>query len=124
VFYEIRRYHVTPGKLDDLDDRFEKHAVGFFAKHEIQPVAFFKTYIGPSNNELVYILAWRDLEERERKWAAFSTDPDWLEVRRQTEKSGPLVERIETAVMSLTRYSPVPVGTATSGPVTQDAAAT
>ncbi len=108
MFYELRRYHCTPGRLEDVDRRFSEHVLGFFEQHGIQPVAFWRTYIGPSSNEFVYVLRWDGLADREQRWGAFASDPAWLAVRRETEAAGPLVERIETALMTPTSYSPTP----------------
>ena len=37
--------------------------------------------IGESNHELTYLLAWESLAEREKKWAAFQSDPEWIAAR-------------------------------------------
>ena len=110
MFYEIRRYHAVPGRLEDVDRRFADSVLTFFARHGIEPVAFWRTYIGPSSNEFVYVLRWDSLADREARWGAFASDPEWLDVRRRTEAAGPLVERIETALMTPTAYSPLPTG--------------
>ena len=74
VFYEIRRYHCTPGRLEDVDRRFSEHVLAFFEQHGIQPVAFWRTYIGPSSNEFVYVLRWASLADREQRSGAFLSD--------------------------------------------------
>ena len=47
-------------------------------KHGFRPVGFWTTVIGASNQDLTYLLEWKDLAERERVWAGFMSDPDWL----------------------------------------------
>ena len=42
-----------------------------------------------SNHNLIYLLAWESMGERETKWAAFSTDPEWIEKRGKTEEERP-----------------------------------
>jgi hypothetical protein len=105
VLYELRTYHVVPGKLHALHDRFERHTLGLFAKHGIRPVGFWTTAIGPSANMLTYLLAWESLGERETVWNSFASDPDWLAVRAETERDGALVERAENSILSPTKYS-------------------
>jgi hypothetical protein len=105
VLYELRTYHVVPGKLHALHDRFERHTLGLFAKHGIRPVGFWTTTIGPSANMLTYLLAWESLGEREAVWNSFASDPDWLAVRAETERDGALVERAENSILSPTGYS-------------------
>ena len=51
------------------------------------------------------MLQWADMAERERKWAAFSRDPDWLATRAASEADKIIVERIENSFLSPTAYS-------------------
>ena len=105
MLYELRTYHVVPGKLPAVNDRFERHTLPLFAKHGINPVGFWTTYIGPSANTLTYILAWDSLGDRETIWNGFASDPDWLAVRAETERDGALIERAENVIMTPTAYS-------------------
>ena len=41
----------------------------------------------------------------ERIWAAFSTDPEWVEKRAASEASGVIVERIDNSLLTPTAYS-------------------
>lgn len=105
MLYELRTYHVVPGKLPAVNDRFERQTLPLFAKHGINPVGFWTTYIGPSANTLTYILAWDSLGDRETIWNGFASDPDWLAVRVETERDGALIERAENSIMTPTAYS-------------------
>ena len=107
MLYELRSYHATPGKLPAVNDRFQQHTLGLFAKHGIRPIGFWTCAIGPSANLLVYILAWESLAEREHRWNAFATDSEWLAVKAESEKDGVLVERIENMIMTPTAYSAI-----------------
>ena len=106
MLYELRVYHAMPGKLPALDRRFADHAVRLFEKHGIEAVGYWTTYIGPASR-LTYILAWGDLGERQRRWDAFASDPEWLEVKTESEKDGPLIERAEVTILKPTEYSPL-----------------
>ena len=46
--------------------------------------------IGESNQDLIYILRWESLADRDKKFAAFQSDPERIEARRNREESGPL----------------------------------
>ena len=81
MLYELRTYHVVPGKLPAVNDRLRAPKLSLFAKHGINPVGFWTTYIGPSANTLTYILAWDSLGDRETIWNGFASDTDWLAVR-------------------------------------------
>ncbi len=106
MLYEMRVYEAVPGKLPALHDRFANITLKFFEKHGIRVVAFWEPVIGVSN-QLVYILAWQDLAERERVWNAFASDPEWLRARAETERDGPLVARITNYILKPTPYSPM-----------------
>lgn len=108
MVYELRVYEAMPGKLPALNARFEQHATRFFAKHGIRMVGFWTTLVGQNANEFTYMLAYDDLADRERKWTAFSTDPEWLAVKRETEANGPLWATIRNQILSPTAYSPQP----------------
>jgi len=47
------------------------------------------------------------LEEREKKWAIFTSDPEWLKVREETHKNGPIVLKSTNTIMRPTSYSPM-----------------
>ena len=106
MIYELRIYEAVPGKLSALHARFANHTLGFFSRHGIKVVGFWTEEVGTSNN-LVYILGYEDWADREKRWTAFMNDPDWLKVRAETEKEGPLVTRVHNRILRPTLYSPM-----------------
>jgi hypothetical protein len=107
MIYEMRVYRCVPGRLPALLNRFETKTLKIWEKHGIRPAGFFTTLIGQSNQELTYFLAWESLAERETKWAAFASDPEWIETRTRTEESGQIVENIVTQLLAPTAFSTV-----------------
>ncbi len=106
MIYELRIYHTLPGRLADLNARFVNHTLKLWEnKFKFRPVGFWTPLIGDSNNDLYYILEWESLADREEKWNAFVTDPEWLAVRAETEKNGQLVSHITNLILSPTAYS-------------------
>ena len=85
MIYEMRVYRCLPGRLPALLKRFENVTLKLWDKHGIRPAGFFTTLIGESNQELTYMLAWESLAEREKKWAAFQSYPEWIAARAKTE---------------------------------------
>jgi hypothetical protein len=81
VIYELRIYRCVPNRLPALLKRFETNTLRIWEKHGIRQAGFWTTVIGESNQELTYLLAWESLAEREKKWAAFQTDPEWIAAR-------------------------------------------
>ena len=103
--FEIRTYTAAPGKLEALKQRFQLHTFGYFARHDMEVVAFFEPL--EPNDTLVYILAFDDNESADRAWAAFTSDPDWLADKASTETDGPLTVNIETRRYVATDLSPL-----------------
>lgn len=105
MIHELRIYHCAPGRLPALNKRFESVTLRLWEKHGIRQVGFWTTLVGPSNQALTYLLAWKDLAERETRWNAFMSDPEWLAARAESEKDGIIVERIDNSILTPTAYS-------------------
>jgi NIPSNAP protein len=107
MIYETRVYRCLPGRLPALLKRFETITLKLWEKHGIRQAGFFTTLVGESNQELTYILAWESLAEREKKWGAFATDPEWLAARAKTEEDGQIVGNIVNQLLVPTAFSAV-----------------
>lgn len=105
MIHELRVYHCVPGRLPDLNRRFETTTLKLWDKHGFRPVGFWTTLIGADNQALHYLLEWDSLAEREQRWNAFQGDPAWISARAETEKAGPIVARIENQILVPTSYS-------------------
>src|SRR3954452_18112893 len=91
MIYEMRSYRAMPGRLPDLIKRFDTITLKLFDKHGIKQAGVWTTEVGESNHNLIYLIAYESMAEREKKWSAFSTDPEWIEKRGASEKNGPFV---------------------------------
>jgi hypothetical protein len=107
-FFELRTYHVAPGKMEALKARFRDHTNKLFAKHGMTIIGFW-TPDNPddADKKLIYILAYPSKEAREKSWKDFRADPDWLEAKKASEKDGPLVEKVEEVYLNPTDFSPI-----------------
>ena len=106
MIIEQRTYFCCPGRLPALQERFAKHTLGFFEKHGIRPIGFWTTQVGRSNHELMYLLEWKDMAEREARWNAFQSDPDWIARRAESEAEKPILERVENQFLSPAAFFP------------------
>ena len=106
MIYEWRVYEVVPGKTAALHDRFQKYTLSLFAKHGIKVVGFWVAEVGTSNI-LYYMLTYEDMAHREKAWNAFVSDPERAKYIQETEKAGPLVQRITNILLKPTSYSPM-----------------
>ena len=107
MIHELRIYRCVPGRLPDLLRRFETVTLAIWARHGIHQAGFWTTVIGESNQDLTYLLAWTSLAERETKWAAFQSDPEWIEKRAATEAHGAIVANITSSFLAPTAFSSV-----------------
>src|SRR6185437_8224053 len=87
MIYETRVYRCLPGRLPALLNRFENVTLKLWEKHGIKQAGFFTTLVGESNQDLTYLLAWESLADRDKKWAAFQSDPEWIAARAKTDVS-------------------------------------
>ena len=107
MIYEQRIYHAMPGRMPDLLRRFEQVTLPIWQRMGIRQAGFWTYVVGGSNQDLVYMLAWESMAERDRLWTAFSNDPEWLQKRGQTEENGPLLRSLENAFLQPTGFSAV-----------------
>ena len=105
MLYELRIYDARAGKLPALNNRFANHTTGFFKDHGIGIVGFWTDEIGTSN-QLTYMVSFDSMADREKKWGAFSEDPEWHKARAASEVDGPLNRRSINTILRRTSYSP------------------
>ena len=107
MIYEIRVYRCVPGRLPALLNRFANITLKLWDKHGIKQAGFWTTLVGESNQDLTYLLAWESLAERDKKWTAFQTDPEWIAARAKTEEDGQIVGNIVNQLLVPTAFSSV-----------------
>src|SRR5258708_12882593 len=107
VVYELRIYHVAPGKLADLLARFRDHTVKLFERHGIKSVAYWTPIDEPKkSNTLIYILQHPSREEAAANWKSFQDDPELKSVKEKSELNGKLTEQIDSTFLVLPDFSP------------------
>ncbi len=107
MLYELRVYHCVPGRLPALLKRFDTITLKLWEKHGIRQAGFWTVAIGDSNQDLYYLLAWDSLADREKKWNAFQSDPEWIEKRAETERDGAIVASVSNSILQPTSFSAV-----------------
>ncbi len=106
--FEMRTYYAKPGKMKALHARFRDHTVKLFEKHGMTVVGFWSPIDkDAAENKMVYILAYPSEEAAKKSWADFRVDPDWKKAAMESEKDGPLVEKVESVYLNPTDYSPI-----------------
>jgi hypothetical protein len=107
MIHELRIYHCCPGRLPALLKRFETITLKIWERHGIRQAGFWTVAVGPSNQDLYYLIEWESLAERDKKWNAFASDPEWHAKRAETEKDGPIVASLENMILQPTSFSAV-----------------
>lgn len=106
--YELRMYHVSPGKMEALKARFGDHTDAIFKRHNMHSIGYWQPEDAPnSQNLFVYILEHPGREEAKKNWDAFHDDPEWKKVKDESEKNGPLTTQIESYFMDPVSFSPL-----------------
>ncbi|MGI9425841.1 MAG: NIPSNAP family protein [Hyphomicrobiaceae bacterium] len=107
MIYELRIYDCAPGRLPALLNRFENTTLKIWERMGIKQAGFWTTVIGESNQQLIYLLQWESLAEREQKWTAFQADAEWQEKRAASEKDAPIVANVASQIIAPTAFSSV-----------------
>jgi hypothetical protein len=107
--FELRTYTPSPGKLDALNARFRDHTMALFKKHGMEVVGFWEPLDkeAGAGEKLVYILAHQSRAAAEASWKSFREDPEWVKVKADSERGGPLTTKIESVFLAGTDYSPL-----------------
>jgi hypothetical protein len=104
--FELRTYHTLDGRLDALHARFRDHTVKLFEKHGITNIGYFTPQDPPlAGKTLIYLLAHPNREAAKKSWDGFRNDPAWKKVQQESEKSGKIVEKVESVFLDPTDFS-------------------
>ena len=98
TYFEVRKYYANDGKLQDLLNRFENHAMKLFEKVGMENIAYFVPAEN-TDNSMTYILGYPDEKSRDRMWAEFGNDPTWKQAKADSEVNGGLVKSVDHTFM-------------------------
>jgi heme-degrading monooxygenase HmoA len=104
MIYELRIYDVVPNRREALYDRFKNSALRLLAKHGFRIIDMWEPTDG--QEKLVYLLSWRDENERAETWHAFRHDPDWQQLKTSTEAEGMMVTRMDYLLLGSLPFTP------------------
>lgn len=105
MIIDHRTYDFHPGKLAAWLEAYEKYALPVQQKHLGRLVGFFTTEVGPIN-QAVFMWAYEDMGDRERRRAAMEADPAWAEFRKQSGPLGALKQQTNK-ILKPTSFSPI-----------------
>lgn len=87
-------------------EMFNEEELDIFYKTGLDPVFFGKTMIGQNLPNLIYMLVFDDIAERDRNWKKFVDHPDWKKVLG-LEKYANTVSQVKRTFLLPTAYSQV-----------------
>ena len=107
-YFELRTYESdTEKRLRALNNRFGDHTLKLFSKHGMGQVFYGDAVIGSGMPSLTYMLVFDTWAAREKAWADFGADPDWVKARDASAADGQVVSRITSWLLRPTGYSPI-----------------
>jgi len=75
--------------------------IGIFRACGMQPVLFGEAVAGANMPHVSYMLAFENLAAREKLWAVFQANPDWIKLKASPDYSSPsLVINISNAILA------------------------
>jgi hypothetical protein len=87
---------------------FNSAEIAIFRRTGLRPVFFGETMVGAGMPSLTYMLAFADMEERTRSWAAFVADPEWKKLSSTPGYTDPeIVSNITNVILSPTPFSQI-----------------
>ncbi|HYL74445.1 MAG TPA: NIPSNAP family protein [Bryobacteraceae bacterium] len=105
--FELRIYHVMPGKVPALESRFRDTASKLLSKHDLTALGYWVPEDAPDrDNTFVYILAHPSREEAKKNWNAMFADPAFQEMAK-SEQAEKLVEKVDSTYLRPTDFSPI-----------------
>jgi hypothetical protein len=108
MIYELRTYWAAPGKVEALHNRFRTLTLGIFARYQMQVVGFWRpAEPTEATGDLVYLMAFPNVEALQQAWAAFRADAEWQAGKAASEVDGVLAARVVSTILEPTDYSPL-----------------
>ncbi|MBI4876821.1 MAG: NIPSNAP family protein [Acidobacteria bacterium] len=107
--FELRTYHSpTWRQLAALHERFAGPEIRIFHRSGVRPILYTSTLAGQMMPNLTYLIPFDNLAEREKAWAAFGADPEWVKVRKESiDKHGQISSVMQMSLWRATPYSPI-----------------
>jgi hypothetical protein len=107
--FELRTYESHSKKANRAKiHMFNSAEIAIFRRSGLRPVFFGETMVGSGMPSLTYMLAFADMEERARNWAAFVGDPEWKKLSTTPGMTDPeIVSNISNVILSPTPYSQI-----------------
>jgi hypothetical protein len=105
MIVDLRTYTMVPGRLGAWLALYRSDGMPIHHRHLGKPIGVFTTDVG-TLNQVVFIWAFQDHADRERRRNALEADPDWAAYRKKTAEAGN-VQHQENKLIRSTDFSPM-----------------
>lgn len=102
--YESQSFLTLARKVE----MFNKGEMQIFERLGFRPVFFGETVVGPKQPNLMYMLSYDDLAERDRLWQTFIKDPEWKKLSGRPElNDSQIVANISNVILAPLAFSEI-----------------
>lgn len=107
--FELRTYESHSKKANHTKIEMFNHAeIAIFRRSGLRPVFFGETLVGSGQPCLTYMLAYANMEEHDRAWAAFRDDPEWKKLSQTPGYTDPeIVCNITNIILAPAPFSQI-----------------
>jgi hypothetical protein len=106
--FQLRTYHLLPGRLDAIQARFRDHTQALFEKQGLSNYPYWITVEKDgAQPKLVYLIGHLTKDEFNAAFGRFVADPEWIRVRDASEASGKIIEKIDAVFFTALPFSPM-----------------
>jgi hypothetical protein len=107
--FELRVYHSpTARQWKQLHERFSGPEIRIFHRTGVHPLFYSSGVFGTDRPNLTYLIPFDNLAARERAWAAFGADEEWVRVRKESiDRGGQISLTSRITLYRATPYSPI-----------------
>ena len=106
--FELRTYesHSTKAAKKKIEMFNEGGEIQIFRDTGLSPVFFGETLAGPQMPNLIYMLAFEDMAERDKNWSVFVDSPGWKSLSADPQYKD-TVSNITDVILTPTPYSQI-----------------
>jgi hypothetical protein len=108
--FELRRYESASENAGKMKiEMFNSLGeISIFKRVGLTPVFFGETLIGGLRPNLTYMLTYDDMEQHNKNWKIFGSDPDWIKIKSMPDYTdAKIVSHITSTFLLPTPYSQV-----------------
>lgn len=102
MIIEKRTYTFHPGKVQEFLALYEREGLPLHTKY-LPMIGYFVSEIG-TLNQVIIMWGYESMADRDTRRAALYADPEWIAFGPKTT---PFIQKMETAILRPTSFSPI-----------------